>query len=272
LGLHYEQHAIVEIPKGTILMRLSALAVGLLAALAAAPANATVLFSTVHTPATVNGTRLNLPNTGSTGALPRGGPIGESFNVPTDTTITSVSLQLTALDNSDGASVLIYLVPNTGGATGIAGSPTFTGAGSTLALTGAIQIGSMLDSALVTTPAGALETFNTNVPVTAGEYWLVAENTVGTGGVAGTAKWVFDSTAYNDGIAITGQDIFWQAGGGANITSTCTTPGVPCTFLDTTYLSNLYIAAVDAPEPLSVAILGAGLAGLGIVRRGRRHD
>jgi hypothetical protein len=248
-------------------MKRSALAVGLLAALAAAPASATVLFSTVHTPATPNSTRLTLPNTGTTGGVPRGGPIGESFYVSADTTITSVSLRLAANNPSDGGSVLIYLVPNIGGSAGIAGLPTFTGSGSTLALTGAIQVGSILDSALVNTAAGTLETFSTYQPVAAGEYWLVAENTLGTGGIAGTAKWVFDSTAYTDGTGTAGQEVFWQAGGAAGAPiPACTVAGVPCAFADT-FTSNLYIAEVDAPEPVSVALLGVGLAGLGVARR-----
>lgn len=247
-------------------MKLFALAVGILAALAATPADATVLFSTVHTPATPNSTRLVLPNTG-TSSVPRGGPIGESFFVPADTTLTSVSLQLAANTPGDGASVLIYLVPNTGGSTGIAGMPAFSGSGSSLALTGAIQIGSILDSALSTTPAGTLETFNIYQPVAAGEYWLVAENTVGTGGIAGSAKWVFDTTSYTGGTGTTGQEVFWQAGGAMSLpVPSCSVMGDPCAFADT-YTSNLYIAEVDAPEPFSIAVLGAGLAGLGIVRR-----
>jgi hypothetical protein len=147
-------------------MKTSALAVGLLTAFTAVPASATVLFSTIHTPATPNSTRLVLPATGSSGSVPRGGPIGESFYVPTATTITDVQLQLTANNPSDGASVQIFLAPDTGtGGAGVAASPTYAGSGSTLTLTGATQIGLIADSLLPSTASGTLETFNTSTPV-----------------------------------------------------------------------------------------------------------
>jgi hypothetical protein len=259
-------------------MKTSALAVALLTAFTSVPASATVLFSTIHTPATPNSTRLVLPNTGlpntgppSTDAVPRGGPIGESFYVPTATTITDVQLQLTALNPSDGASVQLFLAPDTGtGGAGVAASPTYAGSGSTLTLTGATQIGSIADSLLPSTASGTLETFNTSTPVSAGEYWLVAENTLGTGGIASAAKWVFDTTPYTAGTGTTGQEVFWQAGA---LTDPLT--GTPEMFSDTASstpgTNNLYLAQVDAPEPVSIAMLGVGLAGIGVARGRRRQ-
>jgi hypothetical protein len=255
-------------------MKYPAYAVGLLISLGAVPASADVLFSTVHTLATANSTRLELPNTGSSGAVPRGGPIGESFDVTSATTLTDVKLQLTANNPLDGGSVLVFLVPDDGAnGFGVAGTPTYTGSGSSLALTGAIQIGSIADSLLPSTTAGTLETFNTYLPVGAGEYWLVAENTLGTGGIAGTAKWVFDASSYTGGTGTTGQEVFYQAGLATN--ATCSTPGVPCTYSDTASstpgTNYLYVAQVDAPEPFSIAVLGVGLVGIGIARRRSRQ-
>jgi hypothetical protein len=254
-------------------MRTFAVAIGLLSAVAAVPASATVLFDTTHTPLTANSTRLVLPNTG-TGSVPRGGPIAESFFVPTAMTITNVQLQLAANNPSDGGSVQVFLVSDTGtGGTGVAANPLFTGTGTSLALTSATQIGSIADSLLPTAAAGSLFSFNTSVSVNPGEYWLAVENTLGTGGAASTAKWVFDTTPYTAGTGTGGQSVFWQAGAIGSPSA-----GAPGTFSDTLDSSvssvpgdnNLYLAQVNAPEPLSIALLGVGVAGIGIARRRRR--
>jgi hypothetical protein len=197
-----------------------------------------------------------------------------SFFVPTATNLSDVSLQLTANNPADGGSVLVFLVSDTGtGAPGIAVNPQFTGTGSSLALTNAIQIGSIADSALPSTAAGALFKFNTSISVGPGEYWLVAESTVGTAGAASTGKWVFDAASYTGGIGTAGQSVFWQAGATGSPSA-----GAPGTFSDTLVSSdplvpgtnNLYLAQVEAPEPLSIALLGVGIAGIGVARRRRR--
>ncbi len=206
-----------------------------------------VVFSTLHTVASPNTTRFILPNTG-TAPVTRGGPIGMSFYVPAATYITSVSLQLNANVGTDSTSANVYLVPDdgSGGAPGVAGLPTFTGSGSTLVLTGAILLGSILDSALILSPATALYVFQTNHFVAAGQYWLIATNPVGGTGIA-LAKWAFDPNPFTAGVGLTGQSMFWQGGGSG--TTTCMVASVPCAFVDITNNANLYLGEVNTSFP-----------------------
>lgn len=239
------------------------------------PASATVIFDTIHATSAPGATRFILPGSHQTtnpasGPLARGGPIALSFFTPTSIDITQIALQLNANTPSDGGTVLVSIVKDDGsGGPGAPGQPTHTGSGSNLVLTNATLFGSILDSALTTATAANLSStmiVSGSIDLTPGEYWLALENT--SGPVTGTAKWIFDTTAYFGGIGTTGQSIFSQAG--ANGTPCA---GVPCTFPDSTGLE-LYEARITGriptPEPASLGILGIALAGLGLAVRRRR--
>jgi hypothetical protein len=244
-------------------MRIPALAAGLVAISLAMPASAGPLLDTLHSTPAPNATRATVPG----GALLRGGPLAMEFDA-TGGTINQIQLQLNANAPSDGGAVSVYIVPNAPGGNLAGDHPALSGSGSTLTLTNADAghlIGTIADASLVTAGTGntsATVTLPASFAVTPGEYWLVVENTA-----TDTAKWVFDSTAYTGSTGITGQSTFWQA-------QSCSPGpcGVPGTFLDSSNLTNLYEASVQiaTPEPTSLAILGVGLAGLGVATRRRR--
>jgi hypothetical protein len=194
--------------------------------------------------------------TGADGANDGVSIMADSFYLPDPTTgvPSSVMLALGSLGSS-GNSLMVYLAPDDGtlSALGVPGGPD-------LALP--ILIGSVLDSALSRTigqpslvsfqipdsVAGTIlsETFNN-------EFWVIVAD--GTLGHAANGIWYFDN-GDPTGLGTDG-----QAHGNGLLGVVANDVG-----------SGPYLMAVQTPEPVSTAVMGVGLAGLGYVRRRRNRN
>jgi hypothetical protein len=257
------------------------LAAGALAIMFAAPASAGVIYNTLLPVGSPNAgsTRIIQPGfnqyvvvpPGQTQAvLSGGGPTAVSFNLSTATTITQIALDLNANNPGDGGSVLVFIVPDAAN-TGLPTLPSHTGTGNTFQFTGA-PIATILDSAL--TACGANENctgtgqafgqINLSVSdaLPAGEYWLGLENIPGGGNNTATAKLAKLTPNLAGGIGNAGQLDFNQ--------NNAVTPGVPNTYAASNGNPLVYGVLIATPEPASLAILGAAMAGLGMMRRRRR--
>jgi hypothetical protein len=216
------------------------------AALFAGPANADVIYDTLHT------TIGQLSATAI--AAPTAGPLGISFDFPVATTITDIRLLMNANTPTDGGTVAVFLVPDDGsGGPGKAGLP----AGGT-AFTGKLALGTIADSSLTlagnTVPpqsAGIVD-LPESMSLAAGEYWLGFTET------SGSAKLVFDNgytaTAANSTGTAFQKDFTQTANFGTYLV---------------TGLARDFQAEIATPEPTSLVLLGVGMAAIGLLRRRR---
>ena len=214
---------------------------GAVALLAANAAHASVLFDNVT----------GVASDGFTG--PRDGGqttiMGASFTASVPN-FSAISLSLAAGSAATTGSTLIYLVPDdgTGSANGISGRPiienssgTFTGS-----FTGSQLIGTIKDRSLTTGFSTISLWVDPMINTMNKEYWVVAVSNM-----ASSFEWSYAADGTGNGTA--DQGYFNNYSGSDLLPSSDVTGG--------------YQLVVATSEPTTIAILGAGLAGIGLVRR-----
>ena len=229
-------------------MSIRILVFGACAMLASNVANAAVLFDTVNQTAV----GFDGPVSDNVSVL------AESFYAPSPAALSTISLTLSATTPSDGGSVLVYLVADNGagGVSGKAGMPTYSGGTTFNGYTNASLLGTVSDSSLVNSTVGS-STVSFNVApteVTAAslvtsnnEYWVALV-------ASGNSSFNWYYNANGSGTGKTNQYYFNNVGGTLSASADST---------------GAYQLQVTTPEPTTLAILGASLAGFGYLRRKR---
>ena len=186
-------------------MYIKNIALGLALSLSVSVANAAVLFDNINiSPSGLDwgGNGISNAVTGTDVNVTPAGPIAASFFNPTASTLSSVTLRLSQATELSQGSFVVYLVPDdgTGGGPGLAGAPTTTGSGATLAFTGAITLFVGVDGMLTDEPNNY--TFATSQSLSAGVYWIGMTATDDS-----SAQWWYNKPPVSGEIGSAGQSI-----------------------------------------------------------------
>jgi hypothetical protein len=194
------------------------------------------------------------------------GPAAASFTATSSTNLSSVSLELSAETPSDGGSLVVVLMPDNSGlppftSVSQVGNPNFKPNFVLASFTNDTVLGTIADSQLSATASPSLLNVQTNAALTAGQrYWigLFTQPLAGSlpaAGRFGSGQWWFTAANPTGSVGATGQFDFNSDGLNSGTGAFEALPNGALEMI------------VNTSEPASLAILGAGLAGLGYFRR-----
>jgi len=231
-------------------MKFRFLTIAALSLLASQGARADIIFNS----------NVTQPPAGADGLYDGGAALAISFT--TSAVPNLATLVLSAANPGDGGSAMIYLVADNGAGAGPgqAGDPTYTSTGATFnGFTNDVLIGTLADSSLSTTPKSY------NFSITPSEWSTVSALTahneywIGLSDAGSSVEWSYDD-ATSDGIGYAGQSSF-------AFVEQYSPPGTSYPILPLVDGFGPYQLTIQAPEPISLSIMGVGLIGLGVARR-----